>query len=113
MASTRRRKTADRLSGYEPKFRRIPTVLAHHHARRTPPSAPVLGHLILIPKPRITAELCAFPLTSAVTDRDVDPRHLRVSLSQSDLAGGCHQRSTAELPVERHPERELATSRTT
>ena len=56
----------------------------------------------------ITAGVCAFPLTSAVTERDADLLNLRSSLSKSDLADGCHQRSTIKLPVERHPERETA-----
>jgi hypothetical protein len=41
-----------------------------HHARRTPPSAPVPGHLIVIPKPRRTAALCAFSAISFITQRD-------------------------------------------
>ena len=56
----------------------------------------------------ITAGVCAFPLTSAVTERDADPRSLRSSLSKRGLADGYRQRSTTKLPAERHPERETA-----
>ncbi len=49
------------------------TSTASHHARRTPPSAPLLGHLILIPKPRVTAGRRAFSPTFCVTQRDVVP----------------------------------------
>jgi hypothetical protein len=38
-----------------------------HHARRTPPSAPVPGHLILIPKPRRSAGRRAFSRTCSIT----------------------------------------------
>jgi hypothetical protein len=56
---------------------------------------------------------CAFSLTSAVAERDADPRNLRAWPGESGLADGYHQRSTAKLPVERHPEYGTAGSRTT
>jgi hypothetical protein len=61
----------------------------------------------------ITAEVCAFHLTFAVTERDIGSCDVRVWPSESGLADDCHQRSTAELPIKRHPWRETDASRTT
>jgi hypothetical protein len=57
------------MAGDEGMQRRSGPVSQQRHA--APAGAP-------LHRPRVTAAMCAFPLTSAVTERDAGPRNLRL-----------------------------------
>ena len=112
------------LAARQPSSSQMRNLVATDTARRMPmstrpvmsPECSVWRRLVTatqVLEPIRTTGVRALSLAFAVTERDDGPCNLRASPSERNLADDCRQWSAAELPVERRPGRETATSRTT